>query len=135
MLACGVPPHCSCNIYVCWPSVTAPLLSNHAYWLSAAARLMLAGPLHFNQHACRSFATQSCMSAGVMLLYLPYLLVWYLPCRGFWFDALLYAMPGDVVPHYQQYLLEWCLTIGNACWHGISRWAMPAGPLPLQPTF
>ena len=79
MLAGPVPHHverclicrCSCNKYTCWPSATAtqaPLLFKHAYWLSAAARVLLVGPLLFN-HACRSFATQSCMPTGVMLVW------------------------------------------------------------------
>ena len=57
MPAYRAPLHYSCSIYACRSSVTALLLFKHAYWLSAAARLMLAGPLPLNQHACRSFAT------------------------------------------------------------------------------
>ena len=69
----------SCNIYVCWPSDTA---TNTA----AVQTCLLVGccckmgacwtVATQNLQACRSFATQSCMSAGAVLLYLSYLLVW-----------------------------------------------------------
>ena len=129
MLAYRVPLHYSCSIYACWPSVTAPLLFKHAYWLSFAAKLMLAGPLPLNQHACRSFATQSCMYADVVLLYMPYLLVWYLPCLPVWCLTIghvircgvsLSAVLAGVVHSYRSCLLVWCLTISQACWCGAS---------------
>ena len=119
------------------------LLFKHAYWLSAAARGMLAGLWPLNQHACRPFVTKYCMSAGVVLLYLLYLLVWCLtishicwygvslsavPCwcgtslkvMSFCFDNSLSAMPVNVVPHYRSCLLGWCLTVGHAFWCGAS---------------
>ena len=70
------------------------LLFKHAYWLSAAARWMLAG-------LC--------------------LLLWCLTInRACWRGASLKVMPFDLVPHYQPCLLVWCLTIGNAFWCGAS---------------
>ena len=81
---------CSCNKYTCWPSATATstLLFKHAYWLSAAARWTLVGPLVLNQHACRYVATQTCMPTGVVLLYMSYLLVWCLTIsRACWRSA------------------------------------------------
>ena len=83
---------CSCNIYACWPSVsvTTPLLFKHAYWLSTAAKWMLAGLWPLNQHAWWTFVTQYCMSAGVVLLYLLYLLVWCLTIsRVFWYSSFI----------------------------------------------
>ena len=54
-----------------------PLLFKHAYWLSTAARWILAGLWTLNQPACWPFVTQYYMSAGIVLhyLYLLYLLV------------------------------------------------------------
>ena len=70
--------------------VPTPLLFKHAYWLSAAARSMLAGLWPLNQHACWPFVTQYCMSAGSALLYLLYLLVWCLTIsRACWRGASL----------------------------------------------
>ena len=90
------------------------------------------------QSSCRSFVTQSCMSAGAALLYLPYLLVWCLTTSpACWCDASLKAISSGVVPHYQPCqlvrclilaipsgvvlhyrpcLLVWCLTISHSCW-------------------
>ena len=98
---------CSCNIYACWPSVIlliqTPLLFKYAYWLSAAMRWMLAGTVPLNQHACPSFATQSCMSS---------------------------AIPVGMVSHYRPRLLVRCLAIGHTCWCGVSLSALPAGVVP-----
>ena len=125
---------CSCNIYVCWPSVTEtkkPLLFKHAHFSSAAERWTLAGPLQLNQHACLSFATQPCMSAGVVLPYLPCQLVLCLiincACRC---GASLLDMPAGVVPHYQPCLLVWCLNIGHASWCGASLSVLPSSVVP-----
>ena len=94
-----------------------PLLFEHAYWLSAAANRMLAGLLPFNQHACRSFFTQYCMSPGVELLYLLYLLVWCLTISCVcWYGVSLSAVPADVVNHYRSCLLVWYITISHVCW-------------------
>ena len=91
-----------------------PLQFKHAYWFSAAARWMPGGPLSLNQHACRSFASHSCMSAVVVLLYLTYLLVWCLiVSRACWCGA-----------HYRPRLLVQCLTMSRACWCGASLSAM-----------
>ena len=129
-----------------------PLLFKHVYWLSAAARWMLAGLWLLNQYACWPFFTQYCMSAGVVLLHLLYLLVGvslsaisagivshYQPCllvwwiiigHAFWFGTSLSAMPAGVVPHYRPCLLVWCLTVGHVFWCGASLWAMPVGEVP-----
>ena len=131
--------HCSCNINACWPT---PLLFKHAYWLSAAARWTLAGLQPLNQHVCRPFVTQYCISAGVVLLYLLYLLVWCLTIscacwcgasyrsyllvwyitisHACWCGASLEVMPSYVVPHCRSCLLVWCLIKCHACWRGTS---------------
>ena len=83
-----------------------------------------------NQHACLPFVTHHCMSAGVVLLYLLYLLVWCLTisrvcCYGVSLSAVpagvvllyrsyllvLHTTISHVVPHYRSCLLVWCLTI------------------------
>ena len=108
-----------------------PLLFKHAYWLSAAARWMLAGLWPLNQHACWPFVTRYCMSAGVVLLYLLYLLLWCLTIsRACWHDISLSAIPTGVVLNYRSCLLVWYLTISHACWCGVSLWAMPSGVVP-----
>ena len=102
------------------------------------------------QSSSRSFVTQSCMSASVVLLYLSYMLVWCLTVsHACWCDASLKAILSGVVPHYQlcqlvQYLiighsfrcgephyqpclLVWYLTIGHAFQCGASLYTMPSG--------
>ena len=81
------------------------------------------------QSSCQSFVTQSCMSAGVVLLYLPYIvLVWRLTIsRACWCDASLKAIPSGVGPHYQLCQLAGCLIIGLAFWCGASLSAMSVG--------
>ena len=82
------------------------------------------------QPSCRSFVTLSCMSAGVVLLYLSllYLLVWCLTfSRACWCDASLKAILSGVVPHYQLCQLVQCLIIGFVFWCGASLSAVPAG--------
>ena len=93
---------CSCNIYACWPSVTVtttaavqtcPLVENcckmGAWWPVAT------------QSACLltlPFVFQYCMCAGVVLLYLLYLLVWCLTIsRVCWYGVSLSAVPAGVV--------------------------------------
>ena len=130
---------CSCNIYACWPCVTA---TN-----TAAVQTCLLVECCCKMDACWTVATQSaclpifCLSilhvccrcaslsaipasygvslsavpAGVVPHYRQHPLVWCLTtshaCCG---GASLYVMPSRVVPHYQPCLLVWCLTIGNA---------------------
>ena len=124
---------CSCNKYVFWTSVTS---SNTAavqtcLLVKCCARWVLAGPLLLNQYACRSFTTQSCMLAGVVYLYLPYLLVWCLTIsRAYWCDASLSAMPSDVLSHHRPCLLVCCLIIGHAFGCGSSLSTMPIGVVP-----
>ena len=110
---------------------------------------MLAGPLPLNQHACRSFTTQSCMPAGAVLLYLSYLLVWsqshYQPCwlvwcfpigHDLWCGVSVSVIPSGVLPNCRPCLLVWCLiyndrlTIGRVCWCGVLLSAVSAGFVP-----
>ena len=64
--------------------------------------------------------TQYCISAGVVLLYLLYLLVWRLTIsRVCWYDVSLSAMPAGVVLHYRP-----CLSFGT------SLLCMPVGVVP-----
>ena len=96
---------CCCKLDACWTGAT--------------------------QSSCRSFVTQSCMSAGVVLLYLPYLLVWCLTIsRACWCDASLKAILSGVVPHYQPLQLVLCLVIGHAFWCCASLSAVTAGAVP-----
>ena len=117
---------CSCNIYACWPSVTVTntaavqtcLLVEHC---CKPARWMLAGLWPLNQHTCWPFVTQYCMSAGVTLLYLLYLLVWCLTIsRVCCYSVSLSAVPAGVVNHYRSCLLVWYTIISHACWCGAS---------------
>ena len=132
------------------------LLFKHAYWLSAAARLMLAGLWPLNQHTCWHFVTQYCLSAGGVLLFcytcwygvslsaaLAGMVSHYQLCLLVWY---LSAMHVGVVPHYRPCLLGRCLTVGHVFWCGASLYAMPVGMVPhyrqcllacfaLQPTF
>ena len=124
-----------------------PLLFKYAYWLSAAARWMLAGSLPLNLacklvlcfsicHTCWYGVSLSAVPAGVMPHYRPYLLMWCLNIspaelvwclsvgHAFWCGVSLQAIPSGVVPHYQPCLLVCCLTIG----HALST--MPIGVLP-----
>ena len=119
----------SCNVgaaatYMPAPLVLlspTPLLFKHAYWLSGAARCMLARLWPLNQHACCPFVTQYCMSAGVVLLYLLYLLIWCLTIsRACWYGVSLSAVPAGVVLHYRPCPLVCYLTINHACWCGAS---------------
>ena len=97
-----------------------PLLFKHAYSLSAAARWMLAVLWSPNQHACWPFVTQYCMSAGVVLLYLLYLLVWCLTISCVcWYGDSLSAVPAGVVLHYRDVFS-----------FGASLSAMPVGVVP-----
>ena len=80
---------------------TTPLLFKHAYWLRTAARWMLAGLWPLNQHACWPLVTQYCMSAGIVLLYLLFLLIWCLSTSpACWYGISLSAVPAGVVLHY-----------------------------------
>ena len=101
------------------------LLLKHAFWLSAAARWVLAGQLPLSQHAVQAFEIQSCISAGIVLLFLSYLLVWCLTIsRACWCGVSLLALLVCVVSYYQQCLLVWGLTIDHACLCGVSIKAM-----------
>ena len=134
--------HSLYNIHVCLSSAT-PLQLQHICLLAqcnctAAVQTCLlvkcyckidaCCPMLLNQHACRSFATQSCISAGVVLLYLPYLLVWYLPCLPLWCITIDHV--NWCCAHYQPCLLVWCIIKGHAFWCGASLSAMPVGVVP-----
>ena len=92
------------------------------------------------QSSCQSFVTQSCMSDGVVLLYLPYIvLVWRLTISrvssliiglAFWCGAPLSAMSVGVVLHFMPCLLVWCLIIVHAFWCDASHKAIPCGVVP-----
>ena len=80
----------------------------HVSWRGCLLDWMLAGLLPFNQHACNSFFTQYCMSPGVELLFLLYLLVWCLTIsRVCWYGVSLSAVSAGMVSHYQPCLLMW----------------------------
>ena len=113
--------NCQNNIHAVYRTVMSLQLSKHANWLSAAARWMLAGLWPLNQHACWPFATQYCMSAGVVLLYLLYLLVWCLTISHVcWYGVSLSIVPAGVLLHYRSYLFVWYITISHACLCGAS---------------
>ena len=112
---------CSCNIYAFWPSVTAPNTAAVQTCLLVAAKWMLAGLWPLKQHARWPFVTLYSMPAGVVLLYLLYLLVWCLTIsRACWYGVSLWAVPAGVVLHYRSCLLVWYLTISHAFWFGAS---------------
>ena len=146
--------HCNCNIYACWPSVTATETDQTFILIECCC----------NIDACWTVATQSACLPTFFHSILPHiLLVWCLIIsRACWCGVLLWAMQSGVVPHYQlcllvcgfiighdfwcgislsaltvyvvphyrPYLLVWCLTLGNAFWCGASLWAMPSGVVP-----
>ena len=103
---------CSYNIYMSAGPNTAAVQT--CLLVSVAARWMLAGLWPLNQHACRPFVTQYCMSAVVVLLYLLYLLVWCLTIsRAGRYGVSLSAVPAGRVFHYRSCLLVWYLTISE----------------------
>ena len=116
--------------YVCWPCMNDGWAADqHAHW----SVLLQVGCLLNRCHSIimPSFVTQSCMSAGVVLLYLPYLLVWCLTIsRACWCDASLKVILSGVVPHYQPLQLVRCLVIGHAFWCCASLSAVTAGAVP-----
>ena len=108
------------------------LLFKSAYWLSAAARWMLAGSLPLSpacelmlcfpiRHTCWYGVSLSAVTAGEMPHYRPYLLMC---CLNFSPAVLVWCLS---IGHA---FLLWCLTTGNGFWCGASLSAMPAGVLP-----
>ena len=108
---------CCCKMDACWTAAT--------------------------QSACLlTFVTHYCISAGVVLLhvlyllvwcltiscacwcgasYRSYLLVWYITIsHACWCGASLEVMPSYVVPHCRSCLLVWCLIKCHACWRDTS---------------
>ena len=122
--------HCQCNIYACWSSATpCRELLNISLQLQ---HLYLLAKCNCYKHSCCSnmptcwvllqdrrllgrwysisIATQSCMFTGVVVIYLPYLLVWCLSIsRACWCGASL-----------QLCLPVRCIIISHACWCGAS---------------
>ena len=125
--------HCSCNIYVCWPSVTVTntaavqtcLLVEFsckmdAYWTVATQSACLLTFCHSILHVCWRCASLSAIPAGMVSHYQPCLLVWCLTINcACWCGA-----------SYRSYLLVWYITISisHAGWCGTLLYAMPAGP-------
>ena len=125
--------HCSCNIYACWPSVTVTnTAAVQTCLLVECYCKMDACWTVATQLACRlTFVTQNCMSAGAVLLYMLYLLIWCLTIsRACWYSISLSAVPAGEVLHYRSCLLVWYLTISHACWCGASLKFMPSGVVP-----
>ena len=140
----GLLCRCSCNIYACWPSVyvTNTAAVQSCLLVECCCKMDACWTVTAQSACLLNFATQYCMSAGVVLLYLLYLLVWfslsavsagmashYQLCllvwcfiigHAFWFGTSLSAMPVCVVPHYRSCLLVWCLTVGHVFWCGAS---------------
>ena len=108
---------CSRNIYAYWPSVT---VSNTAavqtcLLVECCCKMDACWTAAFQSDACWPFVTHYCMSAGGVVLYLLYLLVWCITIScACWRGASLYVMHFGLVPHYQPCLLVLCLTIGLA---------------------
>ena len=136
---------CCCNIYACWPCVTATsttasqtcLLDEgcckiDACWTTAIQSACLPIFCHSTLHVCWRCAFLSAIPASMMCYYQPCLLVWCLTIgHVFWCGASLSAVSTGVVSHYrtcllvvvphcQQCRLVWCLTICHAFWSGAS---------------
>ena len=114
---------CSCNMYACWPSVTVTntAVVRTCLLVECCCKQDACWTVPLNQHACWPFVTQNCMSPGVVLLYLLYLLVWCLTIsRVFWYGVSLSSVPAGVVNHYRSCLLVWYIYIRHACWCGAS---------------
>ena len=69
-----------------------PLLFKHTFWLSAAARWVLAGQLPL----CQAFAIQCCISVWLFRIS---------SCHTYWYGVSLSAAPAVIVSHYQPCLL------------------------------
>ena len=114
------------NIYAYWPSVT---VTNTAAVQTCLLVECCCKPdacwTVANQSACLlTFVTQYCMSAGIVLLCLLYLLVWCLTIsRVCWYGASLSAVPSGLVNHYRSCLLVWYIYISHACWCGASLYS------------
>ena len=76
----------ACQVYVL---PQTPLLFKYAYWLSAAARWMLAGSLLLNT-ACQ-------------------LVLCFSICNTCWYGVCLSGVPAGVMPNYRPYLPMRCL--------------------------
>ena len=114
---------CSCNIYACWPSVTATNTASvqtcllveccckmGACWTVATQSACLLTFCHLILHVCLRCASQSAIPAGMVSHYQPCLLVWCLTISpACWCGASLFVMPFGFVPHYQPCLLVWHL--------------------------
>ena len=133
--------HCSCNIYVCWPSVTVTntaavqkcllvefCCKMDAYWTVATQSACLLTFCHSILHVCWRCASLSAIPAVMVSHYQPCLLVWCLTIScACWYGISLSAVPAGMVSQYQLCLLEWYLTISCACCYGVSLSAVSAG--------
>ena len=80
----------TCLLVKCHSMAMSLQLQQTCLLVECYARCVLAEPLLLKQYACRSLTTQSFMHAGVVPLYLPYLLVWCLTIsRTCWCGASL----------------------------------------------
>ena len=114
---------CSCNIYACWPSVTVTNTAavQTCLLVECCCKMGTCWTLAPQSACLLTFVTQYCMSAGAVLLYLLYLLVWCLTLsRVCWYGVSLSAVPAGVVNLYRSCLLVWYSTISHACWCGAS---------------
>ena len=106
LVMCHIIKHA---LYVCWPCgnygwaaglVQVEQICTLTY---AAARWILCWTVA-TKSSCWSFVTQSCMSVGVVLLYLPYLLAWCLTIsHACLCDASLKAILSWVEPNYHSF--------------------------------
>ena len=124
---------CSCNIYACWSSVTVTNTAavQTCLLVECCCKMDVCWTVATQSACLLTFVTQYCMSAGVVLLYQLYLLIWCLTIsRACWYGISLSAVSAGVVRHYKSCLLVWNLTISHACLCGVSLWTMPSGVVP-----
>ena len=117
---------CSYNIYACRSSftVTNTAAVQTCLLVECCCKMDVCWTVATQSASLLSFVTQYCISAGVVLLYLLYLLIWCLTIsRACWYSCSLSAVPAGMVSHYQPCLLVWYLTIrcfikGHVIWFG-----------------
>ena len=125
--------HCSYNIYACRSSVTVTNTAavQTCLLVECCCKMDVCWTVATQSASLLSFVTQYCISAGVVILYLLYLLIWCLTIsRACWYSCSLSAVPAGMVSHYQPCLLVWYLTIRLACWRGASLKVMSFGLAP-----
>ena len=111
---------CSCNIYVCWPSVTVTNIATVQTCL-----LLQGGCLLDCGHSIS-------MPADILSLNIACLLaVCFSICYTCWYGVSLSAVPAGMVSHYQPCLMACCFIIGHAFWLDTSSLsAFPVGVVP-----